>query len=291
MLQSNHHDFVPHTFTVGDTFQTNFSLFSYGIISAYSRGGSHGGSPEVGQDIRSFEYMNYGFRTCDVVDLSLGINLLDFSDITAKASKRFLRMMDCSLFSIQALISCWFPVFYQLKMEFDKPGHWGSAETDYLEVKSTLMGLPDDVVCSFHPCLMLRNQSDPNYTVAALNRRYKVCHFFHQVRIIAYLLDFLLRLTHKGNTISILNYTYRQCCETCDSHHFSQLETYELPNPPNSDPFYAISTPLRYTRPPCANETVQFKAVDGFILGNISAPIPYEFMTTGMLIDLFHTKL
>lgn len=89
MLQNNHHDFVPHTFTVGDTFQTNFSLFSYGIISAYSRGGSPGGSPEVGQDIRSFEYMNYGFRTCDVVDLSLGINLLDFSDITAKASKRF----------------------------------------------------------------------------------------------------------------------------------------------------------------------------------------------------------
>ena len=41
--------------------------------------------------MRSFESMNYGFRTCDVVDISLGINLWDFSDITVKAGKRLLQ--------------------------------------------------------------------------------------------------------------------------------------------------------------------------------------------------------
>lgn len=108
-----------------------------------------------------------------------------------------------------------------------------------------------------------------------------------------YLLDFLLSLTREGNVINVLNYTYRQCCKTCGSNDASQLETYELQNPPSSDPFIdTASTPLRHAQPPCANdEIVQFKALWGYVLGNISTNLPYDSMSDGMLIDLPHTKL
>jgi len=47
-------------------------------------------------------------------------------------------------------------MFYQLNMEFQKPSHWGPDKTDYLGVRSTLMGLPDDVVRPLHLGLMLK---------------------------------------------------------------------------------------------------------------------------------------
>jgi hypothetical protein len=73
LLRRKLDDFIPHTFTQGEPFQTNFSLFGpYRIGSAYSRNDTYGAKPRAVKAVPSFVYRNYDLGTsCDVADITL----------------------------------------------------------------------------------------------------------------------------------------------------------------------------------------------------------------------------
>jgi hypothetical protein len=75
-LRRDHSDFIPHTFVMGEAFQTNFTAFDpYKIVAAYTREDTPGSVPRVLSKVPSFAYMNYDFKACDVTDITLDIRL------------------------------------------------------------------------------------------------------------------------------------------------------------------------------------------------------------------------
>jgi hypothetical protein len=78
LLRRDPGNFIPHTFVIGDTFQTNFSLLGpYMIQSIYFRQDTNGSPvPRALNGINSFVHRNYDLTTCDVLSMSLD---LDFS--------------------------------------------------------------------------------------------------------------------------------------------------------------------------------------------------------------------
>jgi hypothetical protein len=87
-FRRNPGNFVPHTFTTGDTFITNFSLFSsYKMGSAYVREDSPGSPvPLVSNAVSSFAYNNYDLALCDVLAITIGIDFLQGNQISSVAS-------------------------------------------------------------------------------------------------------------------------------------------------------------------------------------------------------------
>jgi hypothetical protein len=77
LLRLNAGDFVPHTFTIGDAFLTNFSLFaSYTILGVYDRQDSPGSPvPLVSNAVSSFAYKNYDLAQCDVLGIIISMDL------------------------------------------------------------------------------------------------------------------------------------------------------------------------------------------------------------------------
>jgi hypothetical protein len=69
-------DFTPHTFNIGDPFESdsNLTVFKYTIVTAYTRKDVAGSSaPRAVANEPSFVYRNYDFSTCDVVAILLWI--------------------------------------------------------------------------------------------------------------------------------------------------------------------------------------------------------------------------
>jgi len=98
-LRQNAGDFTPHTFTIGDTFLTNFSLFaSYTILAAYDRQDSPGSPvPLASNTLSGFAYKNYDLSQCDVLGITISIDLGNTS---------------LPVVQVVATVSCWFPVFF-----------------------------------------------------------------------------------------------------------------------------------------------------------------------------------
>ena len=74
LLRREPGDFIPHTFTIGDSYQTNFStsIGQYTLLSAYNRTDTPGSSvPHVGRPIFNFAYTNINLRPCDVLQITL----------------------------------------------------------------------------------------------------------------------------------------------------------------------------------------------------------------------------
>jgi hypothetical protein len=67
-------DFLPHTFNIGDIFESNSTLgvFNYIMQTAYTREDAAGSSaPRAVNIVPSFSYMNNDLSTCDVVSTML----------------------------------------------------------------------------------------------------------------------------------------------------------------------------------------------------------------------------
>ncbi|KAK0474158.1 hypothetical protein IW261DRAFT_1610594, partial [Armillaria novae-zelandiae] len=89
-------NFMPQTFTVGDTIQTHSSVFSYEIATVFPRGTI----PYKGLQVSSFPYCNNPLSSCDVLNISLS-----------------LRKEEPVLFS--ATISCWIPTYYKMTLNLN----------------------------------------------------------------------------------------------------------------------------------------------------------------------------
>jgi len=75
-LRKDPGDFTPHTFVMGETFQTNFTAFEYTMVVAYTREDTPGSpKPTALGKIPSFAYMNYDFKACDVTSIRVNIRL------------------------------------------------------------------------------------------------------------------------------------------------------------------------------------------------------------------------
>jgi hypothetical protein len=84
-LRLNHGNFLPHTFLVGDTFQTNYTLFNlYTIERVYTCIDNPESPPRAVTATPSFAFMNYDFgRTCDVRDITVSLTLSPVQDVQA----------------------------------------------------------------------------------------------------------------------------------------------------------------------------------------------------------------
>lgn len=70
-IQHNPGDFIAHTFTIGDTFQTNSTFFAlYKVQKAYSISG--GIFPN--KELLNFAYPNNDLSACDVSSITLDLN-------------------------------------------------------------------------------------------------------------------------------------------------------------------------------------------------------------------------
>ena len=69
--------FTPHTFVMGENFQTDLGALSgYRMISAYSRNDTPGSSiPLATSKLPSFVYMNYDLSSCDVLFITLAVDI------------------------------------------------------------------------------------------------------------------------------------------------------------------------------------------------------------------------
>ncbi|KAF8237978.1 hypothetical protein L208DRAFT_1457060 [Tricholoma matsutake] len=98
-LQKHSVPFIPHTFMMGENFQTDLGSFGYSMESAYTRNDMPGSSiPLATNKLPSFAYMNYDLSSCDVMYITLTANI-DLLTVTPSA-----------------LISCWFPLFFQFSL-------------------------------------------------------------------------------------------------------------------------------------------------------------------------------
>ena len=126
-LRKHSVQFTPHTFVMGDSFQTDLGAFRYNITSAYSRNDTRhtpgSSKPSATDGLPSFSYMNSDLSSCDVLYIKImfrastswspapqvGVSVSDFIII--------MMMLTISPESFpQALISCWFPVFFQFEL-------------------------------------------------------------------------------------------------------------------------------------------------------------------------------
>ena len=73
LLRHNPSDFIAHTFTVGETFQTNSTLFGpYRLRTAYSLRGD-GNQALVYKELLAFAFKNYDLSRCDVSNITLDL--------------------------------------------------------------------------------------------------------------------------------------------------------------------------------------------------------------------------
>ncbi|KAF9006883.1 hypothetical protein BDZ89DRAFT_1120123 [Hymenopellis radicata] len=86
-------DFMPQTFKIGDTIQTNLSAFDYQILTAYQ-------NELPSKAVASFPYYNNALSTCDVANLTLSVRKEERA-------------------SISASIGCWLPIMYTMTMELN----------------------------------------------------------------------------------------------------------------------------------------------------------------------------
>lgn len=89
-------EFIPHTFTIGDTFQTNSNLsdvFEYIMQSAYTREDAAGSSaPRAVAQVPSFVYSNYDFSMCDVLSVGISVHFnLTWQQTTADVCRSILQ--------------------------------------------------------------------------------------------------------------------------------------------------------------------------------------------------------
>lgn len=98
-LRQNAGDFTPHTFTIGDNFLTNFSLFaSYTILAVYDRQDSPGSPvPLASNALSSFSYKNYDLAQCDVLGITISMDLGNTSLPVADVMVCFLGTQASSL--------------------------------------------------------------------------------------------------------------------------------------------------------------------------------------------------
>jgi hypothetical protein len=89
-------NFIPHTFAIGDTFQTNFSLFGpYTISSAYARNFTPGSSMVV-KEVPSFAYQNHDLTACDVFSVNLDMDFPNSSSVGLTVRSRRTQLLSFS---------------------------------------------------------------------------------------------------------------------------------------------------------------------------------------------------
>ncbi|KIM74290.1 hypothetical protein PILCRDRAFT_14552 [Piloderma croceum F 1598] len=185
-------DFIPHTFNIGDTFESDSSLgvFNYIMRTAYTREDAAGSSaPRPVDNAPSFLYMNNDLSTCDVVSITLSIA---FNNTLTANSIAYV------------LVSCWFPLFYQFQATY--PFSW-EPETgptqDVLKMVPALSSVFGDITWRL---VDTSNQPVTLSTAPSLP-------LFNNV------------------AIAVLNVTYQRCCATCNEPPDNwppTLEPYEI---------------------------------------------------------------
>lgn len=207
--------FIPHTFVIGETFQTDsdFGLFDYKIGSANHLNDTPGSStPRVGAEVSSFLYMNHGLSTCDVISITLDTTLPPPRQPWAYPHT-----------VATALISCWFPLFYQFRTVYNYQATLvRSPSFDFLRVGSAIMSIIENLDAVLHASNTTTNVRPGG--------------------------------TYANRSLKAFAVTYHRCCATCNSSIGSMsdltLEPYEILSA-NKSLFF-------YDHPTCDEEDVKF---------------------------------